>query len=78
MRLVKKTCRAYTGKGFKAMSCKKARATWVKASGRNKWSLKLKVLRAGRYELRSRATDGAGVVQNAFKAGAGKRTLSLK
>jgi DNA-binding beta-propeller fold protein YncE len=61
-----KICRAFTGKAFKRIGCRKAARRFVKAKLRGqKWSLELRGLKPGTYTIRVRATDRAG---NASKA----------
>lgn len=60
-KISKRTCKVYKGKKWKRTTCKKAAKVWVKAKGTTAWKLKVKGLRRGKYTLRARATDAAGV-----------------
>ena len=66
-------CQVYTGRGFVRAGCKAAAKRYIRANVKNgRWTMRLRGLRPGRYDIRVLATD-----KNANAATA-KRTLRLR
>ena len=74
-----KRCSVYAGGRFVSRACAKATATWARATlaKGGRWSLSVKGLKPGRYELRVRARDRAGNVQKTLAAGVSRVTVNL-
>jgi uncharacterized delta-60 repeat protein len=72
-----KRCIALTARGLRRMTCARALTTFVPARGTTSWTRRVPALVAGRYTLRVRATDGAGVPQAGFVAGQSKATVTI-
>lgn len=80
VRLAGRRCAAYTGRRVRGMPCRRAGRVWVSMSmrGPHRAALRIRGLRAGRYRIRSRATDVRGVRETRFVSGRNLRRLVVR